>query len=85
VQLRTRPDEPGLVRDDDRLGAAAQVELREDASDVGLHGGLRDDERAGDLVVGQAVADEREDLELAWGEIRKLGALCVLRGWRRSA
>ena len=44
-----RPDEAGFVGDNDRLSAVAEVELREHAGDVGLHGRLCDDERLCDL------------------------------------
>ena len=66
-------DETGLVGEDDRLHAVAQVELLEDASDVGLHGSVADDELGGDLGVGEAARDQGEDLELAAGELLEAG------------
>src|SRR3954453_3562301 len=48
-----------------------QVQLREDARDVLLHGPLGDDERLGDAVVGTALRHMTEDLSLARAECRK--------------
>ena len=42
--LRVRLDQAVLVGKDNGLHAVPQVQLRKDASDVGLHGGFRDDE-----------------------------------------
>jgi hypothetical protein len=61
-------DEAALVREDDGLDAVAEVELGEDPTDVGLHGGLRDDELGGDLLVGEAPRHEQQHLVLALGE-----------------
>jgi hypothetical protein len=49
--LDAGPHEPGLVREDHRLDAVAQVELRENVRDVGLDRVLADDELGGDLGV----------------------------------
>ena len=54
------------------MDAISEVELGQHALDVRLDGGLAEDERRGDLCVGEAAADEREDLELAEGERREL-------------
>src|SRR3954451_4447758 len=48
-----------------------QVQLREDAGDVLLHGPLGDDERLGDAVVGTALRHVTEDLSLARAECRQ--------------
>ena len=61
--------DPGLVGQDDRLDAVAQAELHQHAGDVGLDGGLGDDQLRGDLGVRQAAGDELEDLELAGGQL----------------
>lgn len=81
--LRTGLDESGLVGDDDRLCAVAQVELREHARDVCLHGRLCDDEGLCDLAVREATPHERDDLQLARGQVDELFATSV--GGRRAA
>src|SRR5690606_27799129 len=53
---------------DDRLDAIAQVELGEDARDIGLDGLLADHQGLGDLAVGQAVGDEAQHLQLPRGQ-----------------
>jgi hypothetical protein len=45
----------------------------EHAADVGLHGGLGDEQRASDLRVRQAPGHEDEHLALALGELVELG------------
>jgi len=50
-------DETGLVGEDDRLDAVAEVEFLEDAGDVGFDGPVANDEFGGDLRVGQATCD----------------------------
>lgn len=50
------------------LGAASHVEFGEDARDVVLDGLFGEEEAFTDLAVGQAVADEVEDLSLLLGE-----------------
>ncbi len=50
-------DETGFVGEDDGLHAVAQVEFLEDASDVGFHGSVADDELGGDLGVREAARD----------------------------
>src|SRR5437899_3667187 len=57
-------DETGLVGEDHRLHAVAQVELLEDASDVGFYGSIADDELGGDLGVREAAREPLEHLEL---------------------
>src|SRR3954469_9731816 len=52
------PDEAGLVREHDRLGTVAQVELVEQVGDVGLDGRLGEEQRLGDLAVGETAADQ---------------------------
>ena len=47
------------------MDAVAYLELAEHAGDVGLDGGLADDEFLGALGVGQALGDELEDLCLS--------------------
>ena len=67
----TRPGlhEPGFVGEDDGLDAVAEREFLEDVGDVGLHGRLADEERPGDLAVGESAGDEPEDLEFAVAEL----------------
>ena len=64
-------DDAGLVGEDDRLDAVAEVELVEHAGDVGLDRERRDDELFGDLGVGEAARDEHEDLALARRSARR--------------
>ena len=49
--VTARFNEAGFVGEDDGLGAVVEVELGEDARDVGLDGGVADDELAGDVGV----------------------------------
>src|SRR5690606_19321079 len=73
----TRAHEPGLVGEDHRLGAVADVALGEHVAHVGLDGLLGEEESLGDLLVGQALGDQHEHLFLARGELldrRRLGA-----------
>jgi hypothetical protein len=51
-----------LVGDDDGLGAVAGADFGEDAFGMSFCGGLRDDEQAGDLLIGVALGDEPEYL-----------------------
>ena len=53
-----RLDQAGLVGEDHRLDPVAQAELGQDPADMRLHGGLGDEQPAGDLGVGQAAGDE---------------------------
>ena len=56
------------ARDRRGLGAAGGVELAEDVGDVDRDGLGADEELLGDLAVGPALGDQREDLALARGE-----------------
>ena len=58
-------DESCFVGEDDGLGAVVEVELAEDACDVGFGGRVADEEFAGDVVVGSSAGEEAEHLELA--------------------
>ena len=60
-----RAHQAGLVRVDDGLHPVAQSELHEHPADMGLHGGLADDQLRADLRVVEPLADELEDLLLA--------------------
>src|SRR4051812_17301829 len=71
-------DEAGLVGVDHGLDAVAQPELAEQVRDVRLDRGLREDERGGDLCVGQAGGEHSQHLLLA------LGQLCELVGCARD-
>ena len=51
-----------------QLGAGANVELGEDMIEMCLDGGSTDEEAGGDLGVGEALGDERDDLLLGRGE-----------------
>ena len=67
TRLRRR-DQPALVGEHDRLYAVAQAELHQDPGDVGLHGVLGDEQRLGDLGVGQAARDLPQHLGLTFGQ-----------------
>ena len=62
---RTRLDEARFVGVHDGLHSIAQVELHEDMRDVGFDGCLADEERGGDLGVGEPAGDESQHFELA--------------------
>src|SRR3954454_24505273 len=62
------PNEAGLVRGDDGLHAVAQVKFGQDMPEVGLHRGLAEEQLGGDLGVGEATADQSEDVDLALGQ-----------------
>src|SRR5689334_9568162 len=66
-------------RVDDRLGAVVHGELPEDRAHVVLDGLLADREGIGDLLVGHALGDVVEDLDLARreGSEDRLGLLAV--------
>jgi hypothetical protein len=56
--LARRADETGLVGDNDKLAAVANVELAHDAADVRLRGRGTDDKASGDLVVTEAASND---------------------------
>ena len=60
----------GFVREDDDLHAVADTELREDASDMTLYGGLTEVELFRELAIREAARDESNDPELALGQAR---------------
>jgi hypothetical protein len=47
-----------LVSPDNNLDPIAQVELHEDATDMGLDGALLDDQVGGDFSIGQSLSDQ---------------------------
>ena len=73
-------DQPRFIGDDDGLRAVAEVELVEDAGDVGLDGGVRDYERARDLAVGHSTSDQREYLEFPGREVDEVRVSSVIAG-----
>src|SRR3954469_9216162 len=66
---RAGRDDSGLVRVDDSLDAVAEVELLEDAGDMGFCGRLGHDESLADFGVGAAAGEELEDLALSRSEL----------------
>src|SRR5256885_16540826 len=66
------------------LRARHEAELVQDVLDVALHGPLADDEPPGDLLVRQALGDQRGHLLLARGELRYAGQV-QFGGTRRLA
>ena len=65
-----------------RLPARAHPELGQDRRDVMGDGLRRDVQPLGDLGVGQAVAEQREDLDLARGELTGVRRIVERRGPR---
>ena len=57
------------------LGPVGDAEPLKDARQVGFHGAFCDAELAGDLLVGEAIADELEHFAFAVGQLG-----CVLSG-----
>ena len=62
------------------LGAAAQVELGEDVSDVVLGGAAADDEALRDLLVRASVGQQCEHLGLAFGQLSVVLGECTPAG-----
>ena len=58
-----------VVRVTDSLGSVADASFPKDVVDVGLDGGLADDEGGSDLGVGHTARDELEHLDLAPGQV----------------
>jgi len=76
-----RKDEPRLVGEDHGLDAVAQLELGQAVGDVGLDGGLADEQLSRDLGIAQPTPYEDEDLVLAPGQPVELACmLAVCRG-----
>src|SRR5260370_23765263 len=63
----------GLVGEDHGLDAIAQPEFEQDPLDVGTDRGFFDEQRGGDLPVGQSARDQGQDLALALGEAGEPG------------
>jgi hypothetical protein len=70
---RSRVDEAGLVGVDHRLDPVAQPELRQHPSEVRLDSRLGDEEPLGNLGVGKAAGELRQDRPLPRGELVELG------------
>lgn len=66
-------DRSGLVREDDRLDPVAELELGQDAGDVGLDGRFRQVQPGGEFGVAQAVGEQAQHFELARGERGQIG------------
>ena len=66
--LVVRPHDAGFVRKDDGVDSIAQVQLAEQAVEVGLHGGDAEVELGGNFVVAEPASDKRQDLSLSCGE-----------------
>src|ERR1700683_2469240 len=62
--LRLDLREPVLDREGDQLRGALQVELAKDVAAVGLHRAGRQVEPLADLIVAQALPDQRQDRAL---------------------
>ena len=65
----TRPDEVGLVRDDDQAGAVAGLEFGHDAADVGTDRFRADNEFSGDFIVAEPAGDVGEHFTFPFGEV----------------
>jgi hypothetical protein len=70
VASRSGGDESALVGIDDYLDPIAQVELLQDAGDVGLGGRVADEQPVTDFGVGQSADEQVEHLPFAGGEGR---------------
>src|SRR5437867_12614319 len=68
---RARLHETALVCEHDRLRAVVQIELGEDACDVGLDRRVADEELTRDVAVRKPARDQAENLELASSELRE--------------
>src|SRR5207342_1261803 len=81
AEVFTRATLPGhesvAVRVTHGLGAVTRADLRQHVVDVAFHRRLTDHEALGDLRVGQARRDERENLGLTRGQAVGKGG----RGW----
>ena len=77
-------DEAALVGHHDELGAVAGVQLHHRSAHVGADRGRADDPLRSDLVVGQALGDQRHDLPLPVGEAgqRRRAGLAATRSRR---
>jgi hypothetical protein len=62
-----RRHQAALIGEDHRLHTVAQAQLGEHVADVGLGGGLGDDQPAGDLGVGAAPGQQPQAFDLAEG------------------
>src|SRR3974390_1972597 len=74
-------DKPGLVREHDGLYAGPHAELAQYSRHVSLDGGCAQEEPLADLGVGEAAAQQLQDLELALGQLGKTVAADRLNGW----
>src|SRR6476646_9543064 len=63
---------------DDRLGAGAGVELFGRVADVGAHRLRREDQAPGDLLAGQPVSEEAENLRLPGAQRLRRSPVAVL-------
>jgi hypothetical protein len=52
----------------DELGAGAEPEFGVDVGEVGLYRARGDEQRGGDVLVGQQVADESDDVAFGGGQ-----------------
>ena len=90
VEITRRLGRPGLnqtrfVGEHYGLDAVAQVELLQDARDVGLHGRLADEELLRDLCVRAPAREGVQDLQLACGQRLELGRRAVARVRRSTS
>jgi hypothetical protein len=63
--------EPGPECERAGLAPVAHAELGEDVADVELDGAGADEELVGDLLVGEALAEQRQNFALARGQLAK--------------
>ena len=72
-----------VEREHDRRWSIADIELGEDVADVTLHRRLADEQRARDVAVARASAEQLQDLALAGRELFEArGCLTVGDGCR---
>jgi hypothetical protein len=66
-----RANQPGLVGQDDRLHAVAEVELAQYSVHVSFDGSIADEQRGRNLGIRPASPDQLKDLPLALGQFRE--------------
>src|SRR5919201_6717862 len=74
-------EEAGLMGEDDRLHAVAEVQLLKVVRDMGLDGGVADVELVADLHVGESARDQSQHVQLAIGQVGEFAG----RFWVRDA
>jgi hypothetical protein len=77
----SRHDEAGFVGEHDGLGAVTEVQLGQDAADVGFGSLPGDEQGVADLGIGQAAGDQPEHLRLPVGQRAERGGERRVGAW----